>query len=247
MSTDKMVMNTIIISAGFFSLLFGVTAVGFVLQWFEFKLEPVHLFIALIPFVILLIVSGKLKEIKGPGGIALSLRDEVQRPLSPELTQTPLEVEPQPVAVKGRVDRLRTMIEQKSPTTLSFEVGRKDYYGEWAIKKYIKELETRPDFRFILFNDADGKFLGLMKLQNYKSVLLAENIVEKLETRDILQHPKVVKTSVPVNSTNREALEGMDKANTNMLVVVDHQGRFVGVVRQEEIVRKVLAKVLRAV
>ena len=105
-----------------------------------------HLFLALVPFIILLIVSGKLKEIRGPGGISLSLKDEAERTISPEYEDTPIQVEPEIMQAKGGMDSLRRMITENPPTTLSFQVGMPGYYSQSAILEYIRELQQNPEF-----------------------------------------------------------------------------------------------------
>ena len=245
MSTFKAITQTVLISIIFFLILFILSSENFFANQLRFRSELLRVVLALIPFVIWLIVSGKLKEIRGPGGIRLSMREEVQKPVSPELIGMALEVEPAIVVQKEGIHGLRNRITQKPPSTLSFEVGKKNYYGQWAIEKYIRELEKHLVFRFILFTDADGKFKGCMKVGDFKTVLQTGNIVEKLENGQILTAPRVIRNSVQLTSTNKKALNEMDKANSSMLPVVDREGKFIGVVTQEEIFRRILTKVLR--
>jgi CBS domain-containing protein len=58
---------------------------------------------------------------------------------------------------------------------------------------------------------------------------------------------KVVTASVVVGATNQQALSEMDRLDTNTLAVVNRHEEYVGVITQDEIVRKVLARVLREV
>jgi hypothetical protein len=238
MSTWKIVLKTIVISLVFLAILYflGKTNV---------QLEPVHVFIALIPFIILLVVSGKLKEIKGPGGLALSLRDEVKKPVSPEQREMKLELDPAIVMHKGSEGELERQITKDPPTTLSFRINRKGYYGEWAIDKYIHELEKLPCFRNVLFANEEGRFKGLMKLNDFKSFLHEHKIVEELESGKILEDSRVIKDSVQIGSTNQLTLSEMERVGKNILAVVDQHDKFLGTITQEEIVRKVLTKVLR--
>lgn len=245
MSTFKAIRQTVFISMMFFLILFILSSENFFANQLRFKLETLRVFLALIPFVIWLIVSGKLKEIRGPGGIGLSMRDEVQKPVSPELIEMPLEVDPAIVQQKVGIDGLRDRIAWNPPSTLSFEAGKKNYYKEGMIKRYIWELERHRVFRFILFNDADGKLKGCMKVSDFKTVLQTGNIVQNLESGQILKDPRVIRNSAQLTSTNKQALKEMDKANSSMLPVVDREGKFIGIVTQEEIVRKILTRVLR--
>lgn len=69
------VFQAILLSLAFFLLLLLIViGSNQLLPEGKFKIENIHIFISLIPFFILLILSDKLKEIKGPGGIGLSMR-----------------------------------------------------------------------------------------------------------------------------------------------------------------------------
>ncbi len=245
MSKFKVIIQTVVISLTFFVILFIISSENLFTNQLGFKIESLHVFIALIPLVIWLIVSGKLKEIKGPGGIGLSMRDEVQKPVSPDLTETTLKIDKAIVREKGGLDELRSRISQVHPTTLSFVVGKKEYYGQWAIGEYIRELGEYPKFRFILFTDAKGKFKGCMKVSDYKNLLQTSDVVEMIESGRILNDDRVIRNSVQITSTNKQALIEMDRVNVNMLAVVDHKDKFIGVITQDEIVRNIITKVLR--
>lgn len=245
MSKFKVIIQTVVISLTFFVILFIISSENFFINQIGFKIESIHVFIALIPLVIWLIVSGKLKEIKGPGGIGLSMRYEVQKPITPELTDSPLKIDRAIVRAKGGVDELQSRIIQDRPTTLSFVISRKDYYGQWEIGEYIRELGIHPEFRFILFTDTKGKFKGCMKVSDYEKLLDTGEVVEMIESGRIMNDPRVIKNSMQKISTNKQALNEMDKLNTNWLPVVDDKNKFIGVVTQEEIVRNIIAKVIR--
>ena len=121
----KIIFKNLVVSFVFFVILFVVV---YLLYLFPkdnpFKIEPIHVFIALVPFVILLIMSGKLQEIKGPGGITLTLKNEAYKPISPEYEERPLEFEPEITVEKGGLDSLRNKVRKNPPTTLSFKTTR---------------------------------------------------------------------------------------------------------------------------
>ena len=243
----KIILQTILMSIIFFlTLLIVVYLFAKVPGENEFRLNTIHLFIALTPFVVLLIVSGKLKEIRGPGGIALSMRDEIQKPISMEYKDEQMEVNPEVVQAKGGMESLQVAISDNPPTTLSFQIRRSGYYGKWAIEEYIRELKRHPYFRNILFNDLNGRFQGYMNVNEYEKILKnTDDIVQELESGDILTYESINKNLIHINTTNKQALDAMESKNVNELAVVDESNRFVGVITQEEIVRKVLTKIIR--
>ena len=246
MSTLKTVGVTIIGSLVFLGLLYAIVNVHYTLPALTPEIEPVHVFIALVPFAILLAASGQLKEIRGPGGLGLLLRGEVQRPIL-EVSEARLEVRPEVVAPKGDQERLRELIAATLPTTLSFEIGKRRYYTQSMIEHYIRELKRYPRFRNVLFVDGGGSFMGFMRLRDYMELLQSGDIVSKIENREILEDPRVVKDTVEIGSTYREALAAMERVASSRLAVVDKHRRFVAVVMQDEIVRRILTNVARAV
>lgn len=80
MLRNRVIPQTVVISAAYLLVLYLIGESGV-------KLEAIHIFIALVPFIILLVVSGKLKEIRGPGGTGLILRDEVRKSVSLEQSE----------------------------------------------------------------------------------------------------------------------------------------------------------------
>jgi len=241
-------IQTAAVSAIFFVVLYLVSYVGSMAPASGgIKVEPIYVFIALVPFIILLIASGKLKEVKGPGGISLLMKDEAEREISLDVEDNALEIDPQIVHAKGGFRSLSQMIMDKPPTTLSFVLERSSYYGQSAIEEYLNRLRKLSEFRHILFVSSEGKFRAYMKVADFASIVEGGGVVEKLESASILQHKKTHEVSIGTNSSNREALSAMEKADVNELAVVDRSGRFVGLINQEQIVRKVLSKIVREV
>jgi hypothetical protein len=246
-SVEKILFKTALISFIFYLILC-------IISWGDyFDLDPTQIFIAFVPFFIWLILSGKLKEIKGPGGIGLTLSDIGSKPISPDFFELPLAVDPERVTGKGFVDELKEKVGNQPPTTLSFEIGKKRYYGGGAIHHYIEFLEIFPVFQYILFNDKYKRFQGIMTVENFKKVQNRDykmdnningnkfDLVRKIETGSILSEPSVITVTIENNATNKEALVLMDEINENFIPVVK-SGKFIGLVTQEEIVRKSFLK-----
>jgi hypothetical protein len=243
MSTFKTILQTIIISSVFLLVLYIISTGNYFIGNVPFELDPAHVFVALIPFIILLIVSGHLKEIRGPGGLSILMRDEVRKPVSLELSEMELDVKADNVMPKAGLEDLRTA--QNPPNTLSFQIGKKDFYGQWAIQEYIQVFDQYASFRNILFIDEHGAFKGFMSVSDFRVLLQGGDIVRKIESGQILEDPRVIKTSIQRDSTNQLALREMERVGKNMLAVVDRHEKFVCVKTQEEVVRKILTKVLR--
>ena len=238
--------KTIIISAVFFVVLFIVSYLASIAPSDGgIKIEPIYVFIALIPFIVLLIASGKLKEIKGPGGIALLMKDEAEREISVDVEDNAIEIDSEIVHSKGGIESLTFMLRESPPTALSFVLEKKDYYAQYAIEGYINELRKLSSFKNIVFVSNDGSFLAYMKVEDFSQVVKESQIVDLLESGDILKDKRTNPASINIDSTNRDTLSEMEKCNVNELAVIDSKSKFLGVINQEQIVRKVLSRLVR--
>jgi len=234
-----------IVTLSFFALLVAVTALAWsFLEPSHRSLETIYVVVALAPFVFYLFIADKLKQFKG-GGIELTLRDEAAKEV--DVDDAPIEFAPALANEKSSMSALERILDQaEPPTTLAFVVGRAHYYARSAIREYIEALSATPQFRHVLFKGADDTFLGYMHAPAFKRLLdHTADIVERLENATILQHPDVIRGSVAQTATNRQALHRMDALNLNELAVLDEHERFAGTITQDEIVRKILANVIR--
>lgn len=85
-----------------------------------------------------------------------------------------------------------------------------------------------------------------MHANDFRKLLQSgSDIVEQIETGGILENASIIQGFIHKDTNNKKALDKMDSLNSNELAVVDKNDRFVGTITQEEIVRKILAKVIR--
>ncbi len=239
MKLSKSVGTTLILSVLFYIILFSLSFVD------TGKIDAIVIFIALTPFIIWLIASGKLKEIKGPGGIGLSLKDQVEKNVTPEEEARAIEVKPEVVLTKGTPPILSDIEPDQAPSTLSFVIGQKNYYVNQAIEYFLDRLSAFGTLKYILFNDGQGVFKGLMRADDFSGFVRNGTVVSKIEDGTILDDPRVITHAITTKESYRDALNAMDRYQVAYLPVVNAQGRFIGIVNQDEIVRKILTNVLR--
>lgn len=235
-----------IFTSAFFLLLAVVTAIAWQFQDADDrKLEAIYVVVALSPFIFYLFISDKLKQFKG-GGIELTLRDEAEKEVNASADDQTIEFTPESEGLKQSISALQQMLDTNPPTTLAFVIGQTDYYTRQGIAHYIDELSVNPDFRYVLFKNQAGKFLGYMHIEDYKKLLDTDSdLVDQIETGMILQKDSVIQGAVRREATNKQALNKMDSLNLGELAVLDENDRFVGTITQDEIVRKILTNVIR--
>lgn len=108
--------ETVLVSAVFYLVLFGLLVLTEVTVP-----TPELVFIALVPFLVLLISSGRIQEFRF-GDISMKFQKAIQGGISPDIVGETFDVEPEDVGAKGGEKKLEQMIsEQRS--TLAFRVG----------------------------------------------------------------------------------------------------------------------------
>lgn len=178
--TGSDLRKTVLASIVFYLLLIAAIAVTAWGSSPERLLTIEHLVVAVVPFVILLVVSGKLAEIRGPGDVGLILRREASREFTaetsgelPQAESVLRELEQQFGAdsrisfPKGAVTSdLGDRIRDARPSVLSFTIGER--YSSEAIKEYVR-LHTKysPRFKYIVFNDESDRFEGVMRFEDF--------------------------------------------------------------------------------
>jgi hypothetical protein len=207
-------------------------------------IEPTFVVVAFVPFLIYLGVTGRLERFSG-GGFELRLREQADKTVTPQRTDDTIEVTPEETQQKGS---LAALVDRETPpTALSFRTGAENIYAPSVIYQYLETLGDNPDFRYIVFTDSVGGFEGYMHANEFEYLFETTEVTDELESGVILTRDGVITASVSSESTNRETLRKMDQRNISELAVVDSANQFVGVITQDEIVRKLLSSAVRAV
>jgi hypothetical protein len=233
--------ETVLVSAVFYLVLFGLLVLTEVTVP-----TPELVFIALVPFLVLLISSGRIQELRF-GDISMKFQKAIQSGISPDVVGEVFDVEPEDVGAKGGEGRLDQMIgEQRS--TLAFRVG--GWYSADFIQRYLeRNLNENPHFKYVLFTDSDERFRGLMKAEDFVSYVWlhddeVDSVVNAIRSGDILDDKDVIKTRIQDGSTLGEAKRKFNNVDENLLAVVDSNEGFIGVLTHEEVNSKLLSRLM---
>lgn len=232
--------ETVLISIVFYLVLFGLLLLTDVTVP-----TPELVFIALVPFLVLLISSGRIQELRF-GDLSMKFQQAVQGMISHDIAGESFEYESTDPMAKGGDSNLQQMIENQG-STLSFTIGRR--YDPKYIQQYLRQnLEENPNFRYVLFNDRNGRFSGLMKAVDFVSYVWLHRdesgVVAAIESGDILDDENVIKTRIQEGSTLGEAREKMEAVDRDILAVVDTDDEFVGVLTREDVTSKLLGRLM---
>ena len=83
-----------------------------------------------------------------------------------------LPVDAVPLSEKGGVEEIRRAV-QNEAQALSFHIGRVHYSGS-AIRAYLDELTQYPYLRYLVLNNQDDTFFGLVDARQLAEILRSE-------------------------------------------------------------------------
>lgn len=262
MTTIRHLSETLLLTITFLAIIGGLAYLqGEYGNGSEALFKPVFAVIALVPSLIYLVVTGHIRKFSG-GGFDIILREQARESVSFEALEDPIELRPEYAEERGRLDpedseiRIKEGIERMvgdgdTPTTISLQLGEEELYEYWIIEEYYEILSEpgNSGFRYVLFTGPDGRFEGYMHAEEFGELLssIDGDIVSELENGRILDRETVSRASVSINGSNQEALREMERRGVTEVAVINSARRFVGVITQEEIFRKVLTSVVRGV
>ena len=199
-------------------------------------IDTTLIFLATLPFIIYLAVSGKILEFRG-GGFELKFNNASNAEILFKSEEVVF-AEPD-VAVKGNVDMLTSYILPeiaKNPiSTLSLVPGRMEYSYD-GLKDYLKELTKFDFFKHVLFVDENKTFKGYMRARNLLHQLLDEGkegeIINKINNGNIEDIIGYKTDHIKDYMSNGEALRIMEKEGITDVAVVDKDMKFKGFTNQ---------------
>jgi hypothetical protein len=226
------------------------------------KLKQISSFLALLlAFVALVLVAtGRVQEVKiGPEGI--DIKGAIQHALSqPAVHAVKADVPIEKVISAGRgpmraakeTEQRAEVLIQDRVQALVFHMG-KGHTGA-AVQVYINRLLPQPFFRYVVIDDEDGNFFGLIPAQSILETVSLEqpsqdpensfaskfsewlNTSDKAELRRI---PGFSNTAIDAGTDKQQALKLLDEKDAQFLPVVQN-GKFTGVADRSRIIASIL-------
>lgn len=237
-----------------FYLLVGIYCILFFKRYLEIEGDGIYVSLLLMPIIAYFISSGRLSELKAPGGLEAKFRDFSKE--SVELEQTVIEfvdaqiVSKAPISPRAFLNEILLKTEnldEMKPILLTIKVGERERYTRNAIIEYINQLSKYNTFKFVVFLDKNQKFLAYILSHAMLKILQEENLgdsfVNAIESGDIDKirlYPRVITKPISIKTTNIEALRNMTNQNLDSLVVVDESNNLKGLVEREQILSKLM-------
>jgi hypothetical protein len=201
--------------------------------------------ILIVPLIVYLTVSGAVTEIGGPGGLSAKFRAVASAPVD-----TSADIDDLQFIGKGAVQdlrgRARTLAPGK-PVALTFRPGI--FYDRMAIEEYLEHLLKIDRDLTIVFLDREGRLLASADGPSVYSVINNDHygaeFQQAADTGDIAALRNLIPvttTAIARNETNGSALRKMLDDRVRSMVAVDEGRRPVGVVRRDDVIARMMAK-----
>jgi len=230
-------------------------ALGFLVLWVAksiMKIEGDAVFISLlfIPILVYVIISGKIEELKGPGGLEAKFAKAANETITAASEEVRLSMEDMQIVLKesmSLLEKKRRELNEAQPIAMIMELGKRNYYGREAVLGYLEMLSQFRNFKFVVFVDNNKRFVAYMPSWAVKGLLSKPELgnafisaVNEGIATDLFQYPGIVRETIRTCTTNVEALREMMRQNLEALVVTDENNQLTGIVEREQILSRMM-------
>lgn len=230
----------------------------------NFEIKPIDLVLIILPLLIVLLVSGKLKVLDAFGVkadfselFADAAKTDINRQIidTRQLNVSEI-VETPEMATKGGVRDIPKLLDKKTEA-LVFQLGHGGYYGP-AIKEYIIKLYASSYLKYFIILDQEGKLFGIYDVKIITVHLFSERSQAYDEFAKLLNRPtddslkKLAqlpgfiskKQAVDKTMSKRDVLVRMDALHVDSLPVVNDRGSFLGTVERSQLTASLILDVV---
>lgn len=229
-----------------FFLLLGVGVVWFARRVAGVNDGAVLSVLVVIPALLFVVLRGDLAEFRGPGGWAATFR-VTKATVSFGAQNLDILDDPQLLAKGSMSDLGRRVqaLDRDQPVLMTVALGK--HYSVKAVETYLEKLAHLPRFRLVAFLDRSGCFIGCASPAGLLSLMqdpdLARSFLDAVEHENVAQvfrYPGMLKSVIPAETTNSQALEAMSRHGLSALAVVDDDRRVKGIVEREQLMSKLI-------
>ena len=234
----------------------GFAAILLVAKVADVKDGTVLASLLIVPALLYLLLSGRVSDLKGPGGLEVQLAKVANQTIpmaGHEHDTAALSFEEVRPVERGRaesfLDRVRN-ITPADPVVLTLTMGSGPIDGR-AAADYARGLTQFPRFRFVAVLNDDGTLLCYMDESAFRHVIEAD-VVDAAALLHNIEHevagmvrgfPGMISTTANPGASVADALRSMETARTNALLVTE-EGRIRGIVERDRLANALLLSLL---
>lgn len=207
--------------------------------------EGLLISLLLLPLLVYVILSGRIQELKAPGGLEAKFRTLANESISPG-SET---IRPEPEELQAVIKENPMVLEQKvqelddwKPILMLMQIGSNSYSPEAAMK-YLDTLSKFRNFRFVVFLDHRKRLVGHMSAWSVRALLqkaqLGSEFIDAINrglSAELMRYPGFETDAITKTCSNANALREMVRRNVDALLVVNEKKQLEGVVEREQII-----------
>ena len=208
--------------------------------------ESSAIFLSVMPFIVYLILSGKIQEFKG-GGIEVKFKEAFEK----NVRFKPEQAHYMDYHIIGKGSRkvLSNVILEttRSPfTTLSLTIGQ--HYDYTLLRDYLKELLNFDFFKYVIFIDNNSKLQGFISarvlLSHLREDQMGLQVISLIQQGGIREVEGFRKDFVKNTASNKEVLDKLEKGRITDVAVIDESNGFLGFTDRETIITQVVSDLM---
>lgn len=209
----------------------------------------------LLPAILYLLISGRVSDLKGPGGLEISIAEVANRSISvgDEVGSIALAYE-QVRQVQGGtrtesfLARVKS-VDPRDPVLFTLKLGSEPINGA-AAADYVKALTQFPRFRFVSIVDSAGKLVCYMEEASFRHLIESNaidaqtllNHIAHQDVGDVRAYPCMIHNTLAPDTSIAEALRQMDRIHSSAMLVCQ-EGYVKGVVERDHLANALLLKI----
>jgi CBS domain-containing protein len=234
----------------------GFAAILLVAKVADVKDGTVLASLLILPALLYLLLSGRVSDLKGPGGLEVQLAKVAKQTIpmaGHDQGSAALSYEEVRPVERGRaesfLDRVRN-ITPADPVVLTLTIGSGKIDGKVAAD-YARGLTQFPRFRFVAVLNEDKTLISYMEERAFRHVIDADVIdaailldnIEKKNLGPIRGFTGMITTTVAPGANIADALRTMDSQRIDALLVTE-DGRIKGIVERDRLANALLLTIL---
>ncbi len=227
--------------------------IALVSMWFTIRIAKIENTAVLtglmvIPLVTYLILSGRLGEFKGPGGLEAKFISAVNQPLRLTTRSVETSLQPAQLTARGPTQELPAAvgdIDKSKPAILTVTMGESYTRKVWLA--YVHGILDQAPIAYAALVDGDNRLVAYMSVSDVKHVLNSYalggeliRLIAKGKAEEIIRMPGVRTDFVPLSASAIDVLRAMEEHHSTSMMVVDANGKIAGIVKREDIIAQIV-------
>ncbi|RPJ49565.1 MAG: hypothetical protein EHM21_06770 [Chloroflexi bacterium] len=241
-------------------------SVGFLVAYFAQAMkvtmgDAVLVFLLLTPLIVYLVLTGRLAGLKGPGGLEATFASLAEAPAmnlaAPKVEMIAASFAYIDAAMSSaqktpeqELETLHSKLDELPPVILKVYSKRNPAYKRDELTHVVENLLFYQTFKMVCIIDCKERFLAFLPSWAFYRILIGAEgerflrIVNEGEIEELWDFPGMQQTYVRAGTDIVQALKVMHENRLDSILVLDDKKRVVNVIERDQVVSKLLMKMM---